>query len=86
MNGGFFGDRLINDTESLMPANATVVTATFESADLDTDSDGIPDYFEGLIGTDKNSADTDVDGLPDGYELDRTLNIFNLASPLIDNF
>ncbi len=34
----------------------------------DTDSDGIPDFFEKIIGTDINSIDTDEDGLPDGYE------------------
>lgn len=37
--------------------------------ELDTDEDGLPDYYEGIIGTDKNKADTDGDGLSDGYEI-----------------
>ena len=37
--------------------------------ELDSDSDGLPDYYEDEIGTDKNSEDTDGDGLYDGYEL-----------------
>lgn len=31
--------------------------------------DGISNYYEGLIGTDKNKADTDSDGLSDAYEV-----------------
>lgn len=37
--------------------------------ELDTDEDGLPDYYEEIIGTDKNKADTDGDGLSDGYEI-----------------
>jgi len=36
--------------------------------ELDSDSDGLPDYYENIIGTDKDNNDTDVDGLTDGYE------------------
>ena len=37
--------------------------------ELDTDKDGLPDYYEEILGTDKNKEDTDGDGLSDGYEV-----------------
>lgn len=37
--------------------------------ELDTDEDGLPDYYEDILDTDKNKADTDGDGLSDGYEV-----------------
>ena len=36
--------------------------------EVDSDNDGLPDYIEKEIGTDRYNADTDGDGLPDGYE------------------
>jgi len=36
---------------------------------FDSDKDGLPDFYECKIKTDKNSVDSDGDGLPDGYEL-----------------
>jgi hypothetical protein len=35
---------------------------------VDTDSDGLFDYFETILGTDPNDADTDDDGILDGDE------------------
>ena len=35
----------------------------------DSDSDGLPDYYEKILGTDPKNADTDGDGLSDGYEV-----------------
>ena len=37
--------------------------------ELDTDSDSLPDYYEEILGTDKENSDTDGDGLNDGYEV-----------------
>lgn len=34
-------------------------------AEVDTDKDGVPDWQEGLIGTDPHNPDTDGDGTPD---------------------
>lgn len=36
--------------------------------EMDSDEDGLPDYIEKEIGSDRYNADTDGDGLPDGYE------------------
>ncbi len=36
--------------------------------ELDSDEDGLPDYLERRIGSDRHNADTDGDSLPDGYE------------------
>lgn len=36
--------------------------------EVDSDNDGLPDYLEKEIGTDRYNTDTDGDGLPDGYE------------------
>jgi len=36
---------------------------------LDSDRDGLPDKFEIILGTDKNSEDTDGDGYKDGEEI-----------------
>ena len=36
--------------------------------ELDTDSDGLPDYYEEIIGSDPKTEHSDDDQLPDGYE------------------
>lgn len=36
--------------------------------EIDSDEDGLPDYMEKEIGSDRYNPDTDGDGLPDGYE------------------
>ena len=43
----------------------------------DSDSDGLPDFYEEAIGTDKYNTDSDGDGLPDGFELFTTLTYPN---------
>ncbi|MEO8428561.1 MAG: hypothetical protein ABI651_15785, partial [Verrucomicrobiota bacterium] len=40
----------------------------------DTDSDGLPDTIETLLGTNPNSIDTDGDGVPDGAEIQLDTN------------
>lgn len=53
--------------------------------DLDTDSDGLDDAEETLLGTSPASADTDADGLTDQWELDHgsnpTVASFTEAAP-----
>ncbi|GHU55894.1 hypothetical protein FACS1894132_12650 [Clostridia bacterium] len=46
-----------------------VVISAEEYITRDSDYDGLPDYYELLIGTNKYAEDTDGDGLPDGYEI-----------------
>lgn len=36
--------------------------------EMDSDEDGLPDYIEKELGSDRYNADTDDDNLPDGYE------------------
>ena len=43
----------------------------------DSDNDGLPDFYEEAIGTDKYNTDSDNDGLPDGFELFTTLTYPN---------
>ncbi len=44
------------------------------SATWDTDGDGLPDWYEFVIGTNPHLWDTDGDGMPDGWELDHGFN------------
>lgn len=45
------------------------VNQTEVDLQIDTDNDGVPDYFEDYFGTDINKEDTDGDGLSDYVEL-----------------
>ncbi len=45
-------------------------------ADLDSDSDGLPDWFERVVNLDPQNPDSDGDGLTDGFEVKYRLNPF----------
>ncbi|MCL2047487.1 MAG: VWA domain-containing protein [Defluviitaleaceae bacterium] len=70
-NGGYFEHSPLMPFNIFhVPENATDITANFVyMSDVDTDEDGLPDWYEELIGTDPENPDTDGDGLPDGYEV-----------------
>jgi lipoprotein-anchoring transpeptidase ErfK/SrfK len=44
------------------------------AAEVDTDDDGLSDYWEEKFGTDPNNQDTDADGFKDGREVDNAYN------------
>jgi hypothetical protein len=56
-------------------------TATLDYT-VDSDSDGLDDVFEGILGTDPNKADTDNDGLSDGAEVGYDLDILHYTPGL----
>ncbi|MCL2048215.1 MAG: type II toxin-antitoxin system HicB family antitoxin [Defluviitaleaceae bacterium] len=70
-NGGYFEYAPLMPLNIFhVPENATNITANFVyMSDVDTDEDGLPDWYEELFGTDPNNPDTDGDSLPDGYEV-----------------
>ncbi len=74
---------LLNNSAGLVPGGGAstmgkkdagpdvISTPSIESVDplLDSDGDGLPDWYELLIGTDPNKPDTDGDGLSDFDEV-----------------
>ncbi|WGZ95557.1 MAG: hypothetical protein QJT81_06100 [Candidatus Thiothrix putei] len=57
------------------PLKSNTTTVTVKAAvDGDSDSDGLTDSQEAILGTDPNLADTDGDGKPDGEEVGSDIN------------
>lgn len=54
---------------SVQPSSSVSQKTAESSADLDADTDGLPNWKETLYGTDPNNADSDGDGMNDGNEV-----------------
>jgi cell wall-associated NlpC family hydrolase len=74
-NPGLADDSANDSAQPQVSANGAVTSydridlgVAMTDAGLDTDSDGLTDEFERLIGANFELADTDADGLSDGYE------------------
>lgn len=63
IDGNFY--LIINDKDSFSSTENTYTATIFKDSDLD----GISDYLEESIGSNKNSSDTDSDGIKDYYEV-----------------
>lgn len=75
--------RLLN-LDMNQPPNVPRTDAHFGKDRVDTDGDGLPDWFEVLIGTDPGNADSDGDGTPDGMEDHDSDGLSNRAEYLIE--
>lgn len=75
--------RLLN-LDMNAPPNVPRTDANFGTDRVDSDGDGLPDWFEVLIGTDPGNADSDSDGTPDGMEDHDADGISNSAKFLIE--
>ncbi len=62
------------EVENLMKALEKVLEefmrAGVTEGEIDTDTDGLPDYMENIYGSDPNNPDTDGDGYKDGEEVE----------------
>lgn len=69
---GYKKTSMIEYVNSESNGSAAVLSSSTESlaTQKDSDSDGLPDWEEGLYGTNPNKADTDSDGTNDGKEVD----------------
>ena len=56
-----------NSLQEILDYLETVDMSQFDLSD--DDNDGLPNFYEEMIGSDKDNQDTDGDGLPDGYEV-----------------
>jgi N-acetylmuramoyl-L-alanine amidase len=65
-----------------VPADEGTTTDFIGTTDnTDTDGDGLPDWYEFIIGTNWNNADSDGDGYSDGWEVARSYNPLDLSDP-----
>ena len=66
--GLYVAQLIVNDGTVDSDPDTATVSVTMKPP-VDTDSDGLTDAEEGMIGTDPNNPDTDGDGLNDGDEV-----------------
>lgn len=60
--------RLLNLDVNVPPNKDRSGGVVLEASEADPDQDGLPTWFELLIGTDPHDPDSDNDGIPDGEE------------------
>jgi len=64
-----YGASLLGKGKSLNSISLTPTETSRDIANLDTDKDALPDWEEGVRGTNPNKTDTDDDGTNDGDEV-----------------
>ena len=67
-NAGWYTWETYGETYLQIGSGHSVIEATFENPNADTDGDGLTDSYESSIGTDPNNSDSDGDGTQDGSD------------------
>ena len=80
------GDTIPDWWSNIDPSNAIYEYTNIEfDSNIDSDGDGLSDFYEALLGTDKDNVDSDSDGISDADEdsdLDGLSNIIEITKTL----
>ena len=80
------GDTIPDWWSNIDPSNAIYEYTNIEfDSNVDSDGDGLSDFYEALLGTDKDNVDSDSDGISDADEdsdLDGLSNIIEITKTL----